>query len=54
MGNPEIEAGSLESFNGIDTNIKPYKISIFPSSLSHLAITDSNTSQFIAGNLNFD
>ena len=54
VGNPEIEMGSLESFNGIDKNIKPYKISIFPSSLSHLAITDSNTSQFIAGNLNFD
>ena len=54
VGNLEIEKGNLESFNNIDKDIKPFKISIFPSSLSHLAITDSNASQFIPGkDLNF-
>ena len=49
VGNAEIEKGNIESFNNIDKDIKPYKISIYPSSLSHLAITDSNASQFIPG-----
>ena len=53
IGNSEIEEGNIEDFESIDKNIKPYKISIFPSSLSHLAIGDSNASQFIPGKDSF-
>ena len=54
VGNSEIEEGNIENFNNIDKDIKPYKISIFPSSLSHLAVADSNASQFIPGkDINF-
>lgn len=52
--NSENEVGNLENFNNIDKNIKPYNITIYPSSLSHLAVADSNASQFIPGkDLNF-
>ena len=40
---------SMDTFSNIDKNIKPYKFNIFPSSLAHLAITDSNVSQYIPG-----
>lgn len=50
VGNTEILEGNIEIFDNIDKDIKPNKISIFPSSLSHLAIADSNVSQFIPGN----
>ena len=50
IGNSEIEEGNIENFNGIDTDIKPNKITIFPSSLSHLSISDSSVSQFVQGN----
>jgi hypothetical protein len=54
VGNSEIEEGNIEIFDNIDKDIKPYKISIIPSSLSHLAIADSNASQFIPGkDINF-
>ena len=49
VGNSEIEEGNIEIFNNIDKDIKPNKFSIFPSSLSHLAVADSNVSQFIQG-----
>ena len=50
VGNFEIEEGIIEVFNNIDKDIKPKKFSIFPSSLSHLAVNDSSVSQFIPGN----
>ena len=50
VGEPNFEEGDEDIFNNIDKDIKPYKISIFPSSLTHLAISDSNASQFIPGN----
>ena len=37
-------------FQNINKDIKPDKISIFPNSLPHLAISDSNASQYISGN----
>jgi hypothetical protein len=38
----------------IDLDIKPYKGTLFPSSLPHLSMGDSNASQFIQGkDLNF-
>ena len=37
-------------FKDINKDIKPDKISIFPNSLPHLAIADSNASQYISGN----
>ena len=37
-------------FKNINKDIKPEKISIFPNSLPHLAIADSNASQYISGN----
>ena len=40
----------LDEDIGIDKDIKPNKVTIYPSSLSHLAMTDSNASQFILGN----
>ena len=40
---------NMDAFSNIDKNIKPYKFNIFPSSLGHLAITDSNVSQYIPG-----
>ena len=43
MSSPEEEN---EIFNDKDKNIKPYKISIFPSTLSHLNIGNSNISQY--------
>ena len=46
----ENEEGNNELFESIDKNIKPYKMSIFPNSLSHLSIVDSNVSQFIPAN----
>ena len=52
--NSENEEGNIEIFDNIDKDIKPYKVSIFPSSLSHLAVVDSNASQYIPGkDLNF-
>jgi hypothetical protein len=39
----------LAIFKDINKNIKPEKISIFPNSLSHLAINDSSVSQFTPG-----
>ena len=47
--NSENEEGNNE-FDNIDKNIKPYKMSIFPNSLSHLSVVDSNVSQFIPAN----
>ena len=49
VGSSRTEEENLETFSNIDKNIKPYKFNIFPSSLSHLAITDSNVSQYIPG-----
>ena len=49
VGSSRMEEENMETFSNIDKNIKPYKFNIFPSSLSHLAITDSNVSQYIPG-----
>ena len=49
VGGSEIEKGNIQNFNNIDKDIKPYPISIYPNSLAHLAISDSNVSQYIAG-----
>jgi hypothetical protein len=49
VGSSKTGEENMETFSNIDKNIKPYKFNIFPSSLSHLAITDSNVSQYIPG-----
>ena len=39
-----------DAFKNINKDIKPDKFSILPNSLPHLAIADSNASQYISGN----
>ncbi len=46
----ENEEENIENLNNIDKDIKPDIINIIPNSLPHLAIADSNASQFIPGN----
>jgi len=54
VGSQEIVQGDLNNFSNIDLDIKPYKGTLFPSSLPHLSIGVSDTSQFIQGkDLNF-
>ena len=54
VGNQEVVQGAIEDFNNIDLDIKPYKGTLFPSSLPHLSMGDSEASQFIQGkDLNF-
>ena len=54
VGNQEVLQGAIEDFNNIDLDIKPYKGNLFPSSLPHLSMGDSEASQFIQGkDLNF-
>lgn len=47
--NSENNGQNLEIFSDIDKDIKPFKTTIIPSSLSHLPILDNNVSQFISG-----
>ena len=47
--NPENNEKNMETFNDINKDIKPYKISIIPNSLPNLANLESNASQFISG-----
>jgi hypothetical protein len=49
IGNSENKEENEEIFNNIEKDIKPYKITIIPNSLPHLANLDSTTSQFIPG-----
>ena len=50
IGTAEVEEGNIENFNNIDLNIRPYKANINPNSLPHIAINDSNVSQYIPNN----